>query len=112
MAAMDALYGCPPDVFPFGAQYCWTGNGSETMLYRFRFDDPEVQLSLKLALPVAKLHGRIGMMEMVDFEFLSENYAVQRTVFEDGTAVCANFGLNVRYHKDIGTLTPCQWKVI
>ena len=110
MAATDALYGCPPDVFPFGAQYAWTGNGSETMLYRFRFDDPEVQLALKLALPVAKLHEHIGMMEMVDFEFLSDDYAVQRTVFEDGTTIYANFGLNVRHHKECGSLIPYSWK--
>ena len=110
MATMDALYGCPPDVFPFGAQYAWTGNGSETMLYRYRFDDPEVQLALKKALPVAKLHEHVGMMEMIDFEFLSDDYQVQCTTFEDGTKVYANFGLNVRHHDDCGSLASCEWK--
>jgi hypothetical protein len=112
MSTMDALYGCPPDVFPFGAQYAWTGNDNETMLYKYRFDDPEVQLALKLALPVARLHEKIGMLEMTDFEFLSDDYAVQSTTFSDETKIYANFGLNVRYHKDCGSLVPRTWKQI
>jgi hypothetical protein len=108
-AAMDALYGLPPDVFPFGAQYGWTGNGKETMLYRFRFDDPETQHALKIALPVARNHAQVGMLEMIDFEFLSDNYNLQRTVFEDGTAVYANFGLNTVYHSECGSLIPRSW---
>ncbi|MCL1858567.1 MAG: hypothetical protein FWF92_04975 [Oscillospiraceae bacterium] len=110
MAAMDALYGLPPDVFPFGAQYCWTGNGKETMLYRFRFDDPETQHALKIALPVAKNHAKVGMLEMTDFEFLTDNYNLQRTVFDDGTVIYANFGLNTINHSDCGVLLPQSWK--
>lgn len=96
MAALDALMGCPPDVFPFGAQYMWTGRGSETFLYKFRFEDPEVQLALKLALPVAKLHRRIGKLEMVHFKILSEDGNVQETAFSDGTRVIANFSTGLR----------------
>ena len=110
MVSMDALNGCPPAIFPFGAQYGWTGNGSETMLYRFRFDDPETQLALKAALPVAKNHERVGMMEMVDFEFLTEDYTLQRSVFEDGTTIYANFAPSVVYHEEMGTLAPNKWK--
>ena len=51
MASLDALMGCPPDVFPFGAQYGYSGHGKETFLYRYRFEDPTVQLALQAALP-------------------------------------------------------------
>jgi hypothetical protein len=110
MASMDALYGLPPDVFPFGAQYGWTGNGRETMLYRFRFEDAETQHALKIALPVAKNHAKVGMLEMTDFEFLTDNYNLQRTTFADGTSIYANFGLNSLYHPECGSLTPYSWK--
>jgi hypothetical protein len=91
MAAMDALLGCPPDVFPFGAQYGYTGRGKETFLYKVRFEDPEVQIALREALPVARLHRRIGKQEMVHFKILSENGYVQETAFADGTRIIANF---------------------
>jgi hypothetical protein len=109
MAAMDALYGLPPDVFPFGAQYGWTGNGKETMLYRFRFDDIKTQHALKAALPVAKNHAKVGMLEMLDFEFLENNYNLQRTTFEDGTRIYANFGLSTLYSPECGSLLPRSW---
>ena len=111
-ATMDALYGCPPDVFPFGAQYCWTGNGKETMLYKFRFDDPETQLGLKLALPVAENHRKIGMIEMTDFTFLSDDCNLQRTTFEDGTRIYANFSLSIKNHAECGAVLPKSWKRI
>lgn len=95
MAALDALMGCPPDVFPFGAQYGWTGRGHETFLYRYRFEDPEVQLALREALPVARLHRRIGRQEMVHFKILSEDGCVQESAFADGTRVVANFSRDV-----------------
>ena len=110
MAAMDALYGLPPDVFPFGAQYGWTGNGQETMLFRYRFDDPEVQSALKAALPVAKNHAKVGMLEMTGFAFLSDDYNLQRTTFEDGTAIYANFGQSVQNHPECGEIPPISWK--
>jgi hypothetical protein len=90
-AALDALMGCPPDVFPFGAQYAYTGQGKETFLYKYRFEDPEVQLALRAALPVAQLHARIGKQEMVHFAILSEDGYVQESAFADGTHIVANF---------------------
>ena len=95
MAALDALMGCPPDVFPFGAQYGWSGRGKETFLFKYRFDDPEVQLALREALPVAQLHRRIGKKEMVHFKILSEDGTIQETAFADGTRVVANFSRDV-----------------
>ncbi len=91
MAALDALMGCPPDVFPFGAQYRWTGNGPHTGLYRIRFEEPEVQIALREALPVARLHRRIGKLEMVHFAILSEDGYLQESAFADGTRIVANF---------------------
>ncbi len=95
MAALDALMGCPPDVFPFGAQYGWTGRGRETFLYKYRFDDPEVQIALREALPVARLHRKIGQQEMVHFKILSADGYVQESAFADGTRVIANFSRDV-----------------
>ena len=110
-ATMDALYGLPPDVMPFGAQYGWTNDyGSPTMLYRFRFEDPETQLALKCALPVAKNHEKVGMLEMTDFEFLTKNYHLQKTTFADGTKIYANFGPRAIYHPECGSVDPLSWK--
>ena len=118
MAAQDALMGCPPDVFTFGAQYGYTGHGSDTFLYKYRFEDPEVQIALKAALPVARLHHRIGKQEMVHFKFLSEDGYVQESAFADGTRVVANFsldyvgevpGIDHKVVKTAGTLAPETW---
>lgn len=113
MAAADALMGCPPDVFPFGAQYGWTGRGKQTFLYRYRLDDPEVQLALRCALPVARLHRRLGPQAMVGFRFLSEDGWVQETTFADGTRVVANFARDVRRVEAEGVeaVMPESWVV-
>lgn len=95
-SAMDALMGCPPDVFPFGSQYMWTGKDHETIAYRYRFEDPSVQLALKEALPVARLHKRIGKQEMIHFKILTEDGNVQETTFADGTTIIANFSSAIR----------------
>jgi hypothetical protein len=121
MAALDALMGCPPDVFPFGAQYGWTGRGKETFLYQYRFEDPEVQIALGEALPVAQLHRRIGMHEMVDFKILSDDGYVQTSTFADGTRVVANFsrdivgergGIGHRFVDGVDTLMPESWQAM
>jgi hypothetical protein len=120
-AALDALMGCPPDVFPFGAQYGYTGKGKETFLYRYRFEDPEVQLALREALPVARWHRLIGKQAMVDFRILSEDGYVQETTFADGRRVVANFsrdfvgeipGIDHKVVPGIKTLGPESWQVI
>jgi hypothetical protein len=120
MAALDALMGCPPDVFPFGAQYGYSGKGTDTFLYKYRFEDPEVQIALKAALPIAQLHKRIGKQEMVHFKILSDDGYVQESAFADGTHVVANFSLDfVGSEKGIdhklvagaGVLQPEGWRV-
>ncbi|HHY82494.1 MAG TPA: hypothetical protein GX505_07420 [Clostridiales bacterium] len=112
MAAMDALYGCPPDIFPFGAMYGWTGRGAETMLYKFRLEDKDTQFAIEQALPVARLHEKIGMLEMTNFEFLSENGYVQKTEFADGTEVYANFGCGTVYIEGVGSLVTESWTAV
>jgi len=112
MAAMDALYGNPPLIFPFGAQYAWTGNGQETVLYKYRLDDTITRLAIDRARDVSELHSRIGKLEMTDFEFISPNYKVQKTVFANGTTVYANFDHCLYYIPDVGTLEGESWKVI
>jgi hypothetical protein len=90
-ASMDALYGCPPNLFPFGKQYGWVDiNTRESFSYLVQLQDEDVQAGLRAALPVARLHKTTGMQEMVEFEFLSEDRAVQATTFADGTRVVAN----------------------
>jgi len=120
MAALDALMGCPPDVFAFGAQYGYTGKGTDTFLYKYRFEDPEVQIALKEALPVSKLHKQIGKQEMVHFKILSEDGYVQESAFADGTHVTANFSLDfIGSEKGIdhkivpgaGVLQPEGWRI-
>jgi len=109
-AALDALMGTPPDLFPFGAQYQWTGRGAETSLTRFRFEDPEVQLALRHALPVARLHRDIGRLEMLDFEILSEDGNLQRSRFADGTVIVANFGADMRRDVEgVGSIAGESW---
>jgi hypothetical protein len=121
MATLDALMGCPPDVFPFGAQYGYTGRGKETFLYQYRFEDPEVQIALREALPVARLHQRIGKQEMVHFKILSQDGYVQEAAFADGTRVVANFsrdfvgsvpGVDHTVIKGVETLGPESWAVV
>lgn len=112
-AAMDALYGCPPNVFPFGRQYRWLDFAKRrTGSFSVRFEDSEVQEALDIALPVTKLHRRIGKLEMLSHEFLTEDGAVQATVFSDGTRVIANFSDEVRYVKEVGRMEPKSWRVI
>lgn len=109
-SALDALMGTPPDVFPVGAQYQWTGRGAETSLVSFRFEDPEVQIALRHALPVARLHRDIGKLEMVEFEILSADGNLQRSSFADGTAIVANFGSDLRRDVEgVGSLGGESW---
>ena len=112
--------GCPPDVFPFGAQYGYSGKGTDTFLYKYRLEDPEVQIALKAALPVSRLHKRIGQQEMVHFKILSEDGYVQESAFADGTRVAANFcqdfvgsekGIDHKIVPGAGVLPPEGWRV-
>ena len=112
-AAMDALYGCPPNVFPFGRQYAWVDKvGGETYAFTLALDDAAVAEALDLALPVARLHRRIGMADLVAWESLSDDAAVQRTTFSDGTRIVANLCDGPREAPEVGRMDGCTWKAL
>jgi len=112
MAAQDALYGSPPQVFPFGRQYAWMDIQSRrTFSFCIQLADREVQTALQAALPVAQLHRRIGKLEMLSFEFVTPDAAVQTTQFTDGTRIVANISDKVR-ETSYGKLAANSWKEV
>jgi hypothetical protein len=112
-AAMDALYGCPPNVFPFGRQYAWVDIGTRrTYSFLIKLEDAEVQNALRHALPVARFHKRVGKQELVSFEMLSDDGLLQATTFADGTRVVANLGDRSKEADGCGKLPPDTWREI
>ncbi len=112
-AAMDALYGLPPNLFPFGKQYGWKNvETRESYSYLVRLQDPEVQRAIRAALPVARLHKRIGMQEMIDFQAVTDDFAVQTSVFADGTRIVANLSDEDRETRRFGLIKANSWKAI
>ncbi|KPK63518.1 MAG: hypothetical protein AMK73_05125 [Planctomycetes bacterium SM23_32] len=110
-ASMDALYGCPPNLFPFGKQYAWADFAArKSYSYTVRLDDPTVQTALQAALPVARLHKTTGVCELASFEFLSDDRAVQATEFSDGTRIVANLAEHEAEVPDMGALPPHSWR--
>jgi hypothetical protein len=110
-AAMDALYGCPPNLFPFGRQYGWVDAArGQTYSFLVRLEDPSVQEAIRAALPVARLHAKIGMCEMASLAFLSDDRLVQATTFSDGTRVTANLSNEPRHVHDLGLLPAHSWR--
>jgi hypothetical protein len=112
-AAMDALYGCPPNLFPFGKQYGWINiEKRQTFSYIVKLDDDEVQRAIKAAIPVAGLHKKVGMLELKSFEFVTDDYAVQKTVFSDGTEVVANISDTDKVTEKYGTIKANSWRTV
>ena len=110
-AAMDALYGCPPNLFPFGKQYAWADIATRrTYSYIVKLDDPQVQQAIRAALPVAKLHKRIGRQELLSFKPVTNDYAVQSTTFADGTRIVANLSDQDRQTDDFGPVPAQTWR--
>jgi len=111
-AAQDALAGWPPNVMPFGAQYAFIEGemAKGTELYRYSLDSPEVQEALELALPVARLHRRIGKTACVAHETLAPGGALQVTTFADGTRVAANFSEEPAAVDDVGIVAAESWR--
>ncbi len=110
-AAMDALYGAAPLVFPFGRQYGWLDPATfKTFSFEIHLEDAEVQRALRAALPVTRLHRKIGRLEMTGFEFLAADHAVQATTFADGTRVVANVSDAPVETLDHGVLPPNSWR--
>ncbi len=110
-AAMDALYGCPPNLFPFGKQYAWADiQTRKTYSYIVRIDDDQVHRAIQAALPVARLHKQIGRLELVSFEAVTEDYAVQTTVFADGMRIVANVSDQDRQTDALGLVPANSWR--
>lgn len=88
----DLLYGDMPLIFPAGAQYRWASKShEEAVMMRQSLDLPACLQAAKRAVPVADHFGDVAMDEMTDFQFLSEDGAVQETYFSGGTRVSGNF---------------------
>ena len=111
-AAADALAGFPPNVMPFGSQYAFIEGAMSkgTELYRYNLDMPEVKEALEIALPVARLHGKVGKLPLVSHETLAADGSVQATTFADGTRVVANFSAEPREVPGLAPLPPASWK--
>ena len=110
-AALDALYGCPPNLFPFGRQYSWTNFAKrESYSYAVRLEDEPVQEAMVAALPVARLHKKIGRCELVSFDTLSEDRLVQVTEFSDGTRVVSNLSDRPQEAGEDGQLPGHAWR--
>lgn len=73
------------------------------------FEDAAVQEALAAALPVTRLHRRIGKLELLSHEFLSEDGALQTTTFADSTRVTVNFADEPRIVDGIGLVGPKRW---
>jgi len=71
-----------------------------------------VQRSIKAALPVAKLHKKIGMLELQSFEFVTDDYAVQKTVFSDGTKIVANISDTDVMTEKYGMIKANSWQIL
>lgn len=110
-AAIDALHGWPPNVFPFGRQYAWIDiEKRTTWSFVIQLDDEPVRAALTAALPVAKLHQRIGRCAMSDFELLSDDGLIQSTTFSDGTRVAANLSARAVDLPGWGRLEGESWR--
>jgi len=109
-SAMDALMGCPPDIFPFGLQYNFVPHKHpELYHYRFRLEDPAVQEAIACAKPVMALNAKVGKLEMVSHKLHTPDGAVQETVFADGTRVIANFANVALEVEGVGRLEAESW---
>jgi hypothetical protein len=109
-AAMDALSGCPPNLFPFGRQYAWADFAARrSYSFTMCLDDPQVLEAIRCALPVARLHRRIGRCRIVDFRLLSADGRVQSSLFSDGTRVVANLAEEDRQTDAYGVVPGWGW---
>ena len=112
-AAMDALMGCPPDIFPFGAQYNYVPREHPRVyLYRPSLDSAATREAIEAARPVMALHRKIGKLEMTGHRLLTDNGAVQETTFADGTRVVANFTADPLPGPSGSVVPPESWETI
>lgn len=112
-AAIDAILGVPPDIFPFGKQYNYVPHSHPKMYtYTMRLDDALVREAIEYAKPVMALNRRVGKLEMADFKMHRPDGAVQESVFADGTRVLANFANAALEAPGAGLLPPESWRML
>ena len=59
--------------------------------------------------PAGGLHRKIGKLEMISFDFVTEDAAVQTTRFADGTRIVANVSDEERDAGEFGRLPADSW---
>ena len=107
----DALAGWPPNVFPFGTQYGWVDQPlGDTYAYTYSLEDAEVQEALRLALPIARLHGRVGRCECRSHRVLTPDGSVQTSEFADGTGIAVNYSSQAYPLGSGAMLEPRSWR--
>lgn len=74
-------------------------------------NDAEIQRRAKKSFEVASLHKRLGLLEMVDHQFLSEDGSVQKTTFENGVEILVNFSEKDFKVKTL-TIPAKSWRLI
>ena len=84
----------------------------ETYSYLVHLEDAEVQRAIRAALPVSRLHKKIGMRELMAFDFITDDYAVQSTVFADGTRIIANISDQDKEVNGYGVIKANTWQEI
>ncbi len=72
---------------------------------------PAVREGLRYAIPVAELHRRFGLDEMLDHRFLDEQGEVQQTAFSSGARITVNFGSHEVPLEDGKILAAQSWHV-
>jgi hypothetical protein len=83
--AWNILYGTVP--------LFWVNSPGYHSVFAYDWSNPEDRARLLESYRnTCKLHEQIGFEEMVNHEFVTDDRAVQRTVFGDGTEVWVNFG--------------------
>ncbi len=109
-ATLDALYGSPPNLMPFGRQYAWVNiNTRESFGFKVTIDDELVQEAMAIALPVSQLHKEIGMLEMLEFDFLNDDRTLQTTLFANGTRIISNISQDPIQSELYGIIPPESW---
>jgi hypothetical protein len=109
-AALDALYGCPPNLMPFGRQYGWVNiETRESFGFKVTIDDESVQEAMAIALPISQLHKEIGMLEMTGFDFLNDDRTLQTTLFANGTRIISNISSEPIESELYGVILPESW---
>src|SRR5262249_6239728 len=90
----DVLYNDPPVLFPVGRSYHYLDRATDKRpaFHEYHLNMPAVQEGLRYAIPVAELHRRFGLDEMLDHRFLDERGEVQQTTFSSGARITVNFG--------------------